>query len=237
VRLGVVDLDGQGDRLKDALAIMKRLEEEGLVAYLARSWTNGRFHVWLFFGAWLPAGKVRRFLKAVLESLNIVGEVRPSGEPSGDGPGQSPIALPFFGAFSPLGPNGRCPIIDPDNLAPLPLEYFLEHMEQNAAPPELRPAKRVKGPWRPGPSPAVSQLEETWPSVGEGEAHLSKTGKLLGGRDDAAISHAGELMARGIRGPEALEILERWDAQNRPPLGRDCLLEKLERAERYQKGG
>ena len=234
-RLGVVDFDGAEDRYADAIRLMDALAKKEIGSHLARSWTDGHFHVWVPFRQWLPAGKVHRFLSRLLTSFKVVAEVRPSGMLSGDGPKQQAIALPFFDTSSSSAATGRCQIIEPDTQAPIPMEHFLNHAEWNGPPPELPPDRREAAlAWRPGQSLTVDGLVNSWPPVGKREGHVAPNGRFKAGRDDAAVGHAGELVARGIVGAEALALLEHWDSRNTPPLGRGVLAAKVRQAEQYR---
>jgi hypothetical protein len=224
------------DRYKDSVRIMDELASKGVASFFCRSWTEGHFHIWMFFRDWLPVEKVNRFLRRLTVTLDIAAEVFPSGELSGDGPKQKAIALPYFGALGgSWATEGRCQVIEPDTQAPIPMEHFLNHLERNDPPPELPPhrleaalnfsRKRMED---------VETLVDSWPPVGEGEGHTAPNGRFKAGRDDAAIAHAGELAVRGIVGSKALALLERWDSRNTPPLGSRALAAKLRQASHYR---
>ncbi len=101
VRFSVIDLDGT-DRLNDALRILEKFSGHGLTAYLEPSWTEGSFHVWVFWWVYERAGRVRDFLLGLLADLSIDGEVRPSSENSREWrfrPDRVVSASPFLGLW------------------------------------------------------------------------------------------------------------------------------------------
>jgi len=239
-RLGIVDLDGQSDRLMDAERVMDALAQHDIQGYLARSWSDGHFHIWCFFKEWLPAGKVHRFLERLARSLGIKdAEIRPSPELSGERSQQRAIALPFFGAHgAPWAATGRGQVLDSAALAPVAPEMFLAHIEQNYAPPEL-PASPSTSAGRLDAALAhckklqSADLQERvsgWPPVSRHQVHQAPNGKTKYGRDDAAVAHAGELARLGCSEEEALGHLLRWNATNRPPLEETVIRRKVKSA-------
>jgi hypothetical protein len=231
VRFAAIDLDGE-DRLQDAARLLDRLEALGVVAYLEKSFSDG-YHIWIFFSGWNHAGNVRRFLERLLAEEHTHAEIRPSTNEfgGGDGPRQKAIALPYFGDG---GPNGdQCRILDRDTLRPIPIENFLNHIEFNDRVPLLPVPSRNEYHTKvlhlnAVPSlTSIAQLVASWPAVSQGEYHLSASGKPKGGRDEAALAHAGELAAREIFGAEALRHLSQWNSTNAPPLTEKALLAKV----------
>jgi hypothetical protein len=148
------------------------------------------------------------------------------------GPGQAAIALPYFG---PGGPGGdRCRFIDPDTLRPIPLEYLYDHWDRadHGAPRRL-PAMPKRGPFRetePWLRSRVEALVDSWPPIGEGEVHTTPSGKVKGGRSDAAFAHVGELAHHGFYGEAALSMMRRWNTKNPKPLMDRTIESMVERA-------
>lgn len=223
VKLGAFDLDGP-DRLADAERLLAALASRGVAAYLERS-LSGAFHVWFFLSTWTHAGTVHRWMKSVLRAESIVAEVRPSTPEIGSGPhpGQMAIALPFFGDGG--DSLDICRVLDPYLLSPIPLDTFLEKVELNdpgallKARSTTKPQQYASVPSFSIPCTDVESLVKSWPPIREGEIHTAKNGKVKGGRNDAAVAHAGELAATGLSCEEILPYMERWNATCIPPLG------------------
>jgi hypothetical protein len=69
----------------------------------------------------------------------------------------------------------------------------------------------------------IESYRRRLPNAGEG-----------GGRDDIAFRFAAFLVRDlALDDDDALEWLDRWDAGNRPPKGRDCLAEIIKNARKY----
>lgn len=227
-RIGAVDLDGDGDRLQDALKLMDALKAHGQSGYISRSWTWGCFHIWVFFCSWLPAQKVARFLERLCTTAGVgSAEIRPSGGgllARTGGPGQLGIAIPFFGDGGHSG--DRCQIIDPASLRPIPLPDFLSHVDLNPAPPEVpdpTPSTRLGRclAWAEAEDHRTAEaMADAWPGTSEGEVQEAPNGLDKAGRNALALSLAGALARRfGIIGNDALPLLRTFnEIKLIPPL-------------------
>jgi hypothetical protein len=231
VRFGVFDLDG-GNRQGDATRLIDVLEDKNISAYLERS-LSGDFRVWFFLRTWTHAGTIYRYMRSILDETQIIAEIRPSTNEinSVDGPDQSAIALPYFGDGGPQG--DQCRFIDCDLFIPISLSHFLESTELNE--PDLfkryegSPSHDTNAPMthKKGPRIDVNTLVDSWPPIAEGEYHETPNGKIKGGRNDAAVAHAGELIGRGFTYDETLKYIMRWNGTCKPPLSekelRNCM--------------
>ena len=130
---GAIDLDAHEmdapDRWRDALRLLGAFHHHGFTAYIERSKGGRGCHLWAFFEGRIPVDAWQAKAKALLIEAGVFKtEVYPTeGERGGAAPW-----TPYFG-WQAAEMTGLTAFIDPWNHRPLSLEWFLTHLERNAA--------------------------------------------------------------------------------------------------------
>ncbi len=213
---GAADLDQPGtapwhngpDDCMPALKLMEALgycgANQGL--FLEKTKSKG-WRVWVFFSAPVPAKHARRLFHSALakSGLPLSIEVFPKqdfvGEPTPNNPFPvgNYVHLPYFGG-GPSGPRRGRVFVDPESLAPIPLEKFLAHLPvfpADALPLVLENLPKTET----NQKPSHTQEEIT----GMLSQHLA-----VGERRPTLVKVTGYLRYRGIPEEVAIALLLPW---------------------------
>lgn len=197
--------------------LIAQLAKYGVVTgvYLERSRSRGT-HVWLFFQRPVPAYTARRLLQAAALACGVSVEVFPKQDTLS--PNETParlgnyINLPYVGD----GPRDRRVMLDETD-QPIALADFLAEFEA-FDPSLLALAFQQTPPLAKSTRATLGRI--TKESMGPTPCFLRliSAGADEGMRNDTAAVLAMHLNRQGRTKDEALDLLERWNRHNRPPL-------------------
>ena len=216
VRWSAIDIDRQDPTLAFQLiaALVSLGIDHGI--YLERSKGKG-YHIIVFLSDWSSAVAVRRIAKAALQiaGLPAATEIFPKQDRlTRQTPWDSYLNLPYFGGDN---PEGRRMILNSDNLAPIPLQVWLEQVT-------CFPAESLES--------IASALPEEPPARADTGRLQAKALDLLssthtaGTRHPTLVSLTGHLRVRGVGEDVAVELLLPWAREHLSPPLPDGEIEK-----------
>ncbi len=95
------DKEDESENFNKAIKFRNALSESGLRAYLERSYTDRGFRVWIFFSRPADSSQIRKFLKMVMEKIEIFDMTKIYPTEDTDNAGEDNdgeyIWLPFYG--------------------------------------------------------------------------------------------------------------------------------------------
>lgn len=144
-KAALVDFDFKSDPNRVELAerearrFGKKLFELGLESYSFERSRSGMIHLWLFFSEPIKARKIRRILQFLAKKLSLkiangIVEIFPKQNELSDGQIGNYIHLPYFCALNGSLPDRRV-MLDRDTFEPIPLETFLDRVNQSLISP------------------------------------------------------------------------------------------------------
>lgn len=234
VAWGCVDLD-EGELASWSLATDLRmgLHELGVTGFIERSRSKG-YHVWVFFGGWVPAPLVRRLLVGTCQAVGApTREVNPKSEALQPGQLGNFVRLPYKGTERPMRPppsSARQVVVDALGtpmsaglFTATALDAALDVHELSRAAkrvhvqpePTQRPLRSIyTGPWRDQLNPLAKVELERGPKPGQDRssflsafAHACQESGLTEDDADAAVRLADYLHGQ--------KYSDRKDADNR----------------------
>ena len=216
VRWFAIDIDLQDATL--ALQLIGALASLGIDQGIYLEWSKGKgYHVIVFLSAWASAVTVRRIAKAALRigALPATTEIFPKQDRlTRETPWGNYLNLPYFGGDN---PEGRRMVLNPANLAPIPLQVWLEQV--TCLPVETLGSIAL----------ALPEELQTKENPGRLQAkaldQLSRT-HTAGTRRPTLVSLTGYLRFRGVDEDVAVELLLPWAREHFSPPLSDGEIEK-----------
>jgi len=208
-RFFAIDIDEKD--IEKPLAIRKEFAALGINSYMAFSRSKG-YHVYCFADKEsFAAVDARRLCHGILSKLEISAECFPKQDKLDEiTPYGNYINLPGFGSSRMFFTTGKTnmPIADAvKRIKRVPvakIKAATKSLPVLPAPIILPPTQKRKGrPRKSNNAPCIDAILK---------------GVSQPGRDEAAFALARHYLDQGYSEPEVLQVLQRWDEKNKPPL-------------------